>query len=235
MAIEMLSNSNNNINPLPKVNNVNASIELQPIVSNVVTKKPSGLKRLWKGFFAEDIKTVKADVVKQVIEPSIKTGIANAITTAVYMWLFGKNGYSTGPGGLFRPLMSGNSNLINYASGIYRLQNGPTLSNGSVPGSKISVDNSSVGTYRSTDVYDPEYIRYPSWQDAENVYTGLCKQIVNYKVATVRQLYNLSNVSNPEVILGNWGWFDLPWHRVIPVGDGTWILKLPQPQFLNNK
>lgn len=212
--------------------------QIAPVVSsNVITKKPTGLKKLWKGFFATDLKTVRGDVVEQVIKPSVKTGIANAITTAVYMWLFGKNGYSTGPGGVFRPLWS-NTGMFNYANQ-YRIQNGTVVSSGvgtsTTTGQKISVDNPGIGSYRSTDVYDPEYIRYGSWQDAENVYVGLCNRISNYQIATVRNLFDLSNVSNPEVILQNWGWYDIPWHRVIPVGDGTWILKLPQPSYLNGK
>lgn len=208
-----------------------ANEPLKPVVSTVVkTKKSSALKSLWKGFFAEDLKTVAKDTFKNVITQSIKTGIANAVTSAVYMWLFGKNGYSTGPGGVYRPLFS--NTTTNYANA-YRVQNSP---NSVAPtGPKVSVDNPGLGSYRSTDVYDPEYIRYGSWQDAENVYSGLCNRIANYSVATVRNLYDLSNVSNPEVILQNWGWYDIPWHRVVPLADGTWILKMPQPCYLNGK
>ena len=62
---------------------------VMPVVNSATVKKQSGLKKLWKGFFAEDLKTVRGNVMETVIKPSIKSGIANAVTSAVYMWLFG--------------------------------------------------------------------------------------------------------------------------------------------------
>lgn len=213
--------------------------DVAPVVSNVTLKKSSGLKKFFKNFFAEDPKTVKENVVKGVIEPSIKSAIANAVTSAVYMWLFGKNGYANAPGGIFRPLWSSNNvnNLTNYANQ-YRIQNGPVVANGQ---SKITVTNGTtsnvpvMGGYTAAEVYDPDYIRYGSWEEAENVYIEMAKRISDYTVATVRNLYMFSRVSNPEVITGNWGWYDIPWHKVVPVGDGTWVLKMPQPTYLNGK
>ena len=196
------------------------------VQSSVTVKKKSGLRRLFEGFFVEDLKTVRKNIWKDVVVPSVKTGIANAITGGVYMWLFGKNGYSNAPGGLFRPLWSGGATSTGY-SNIVKIQNGQLVNQGS----KITVGNDqSFGKYTSADVYDPDYIRYASWQDAENVFTNLCERIGLYHVATVKNLYDLSGMVGYEMVLQNWGWYDMPWHRVIPVGDGTFILKLPQPQ-----
>ena len=226
MAVEKVSGD---VVGLPK----GATQDVPSVVQgNIVVKKPTGFKRLWKGFFAEDLKTVRSNVVENVVKPSVKSGIANAITSAIYMWLFGNKGYANAPGGIFRPLYQSNSN-VNYAN-MYRIQNGPVVAgNGQ---SKIQLTgNAALGGYTAADVYDPEYIHYPSYEDAENVYIELAKRISEYTVATVRNLYQFSSVSNPEVILQNWGWYDIPWHKVIPVGDGTWILKLPAPCFLNAK
>ena len=198
------------------------------VQSSVTVKKTSGLKKLFRGFFVEDLKTVKTNIVKDVIVPSLKTGLANAITSGVYMWLFGKNGYSNGPGGLFKPLWSGGAMAnTSYYSNITRVQNGQVITNN---GPKVSVGNdNNFGKYTSADVYDPDYIRYASWQDAENVYVKMCERISLYNVATVAHLMNLSGIPNYEMVLQNWGWYGFDWHRVIPVGDGTFILKLPQP------
>lgn len=202
------------------------------VTSSVVTtnKKESGLGKLWKGFFAEDLKTVKTNVVESVIKPSIKSGIANAITSAVYMWLFGKNGYTNGPAGIFRPL--NNTPMgYNYANQ-YRIQNGQVVQPGAP---KVSVSGPATGVYTSANVYNPEYIRYGSFADAENVYLGMMERIGKYGVATVKNLMDLSGMSSCEMILQNWGWYSIEWRRVLPSGDGmTWILKLPEPCPLNS-
>jgi len=200
---------------------------LAPVISNAATvKKTSGLKKLWRGFFAEDFKTVRGSVMETVIKPSIKSGIANAITSAVYMWLFGKNGYSNAPGGIFRPLLSGGA--VSY-NGITRIQNGQVVTS-----PKVSIGNdANFGRYTAAEVYDPEYIRYASYQDAVNVLEGLRERIGKYQVATVKNLFDLSGQIGYEMVLQNWGWYGIEWYRIVPVGDGTWILRLPQPTALN--
>ena len=35
------------------------------------------------------------------------------------------------------------------------------------------------------------------------------------------------------MVLQNWGWYNFDYHRILPVGDGTWILRLPPPTALN--
>ena len=232
MAVERVNGEvvgvGNKVNEtLPSVVKANVTVQDQ--------KKQSGLKALWKGFFAEDLKTVRSNVVENVIKPSVKSGIANAITSAVYMWLFGKNGYSNGPGGIFRPLWTSNNQGYNYANQ-YRIQNGPVVAPGQ---SKISVTNSTgapaMGIYTSANIYNPEYIRYGSFADAENVYLGLIDRISKYGVATVKNLMDLSGMSGYEMVLQNWGWYSIEWRRVLPAGDGiSWILKLPEPCPLNS-
>lgn len=200
-----------------------------------VVKKQSGLKRLWKGFFAEDIKTVGGNITENVVKPTIKNGIFNILTSALSMWLFGKNSNYMTTGGLFRPLFNNNNNsLINY-NNMYKVQNGViTQPNSNLlanPNQGINVVNS----FRSTDVYDPNMFVYASWQDSENVFISLCQRISQYGVATVRNLYDFSGASAPDLITMNWGWYDLPNHQTLARGDGTWILKLPQPVYLSNK
>ena len=211
-----------------------ANEQLQSVVTTSVTvKKQSGLKKLWKGFFVEDWKTVRGNVMENVVKPSIKSGIANAITSAVNMWLFGKNGYTNGPGGIFRPLWGSGTNYVNNTiayNTLYANQN--RIANTQNGGAKVTVGDN-FGRYTSNEVYDPEYIRYATYADAENVYLGLCERIGKYQVATVKNLMDLSGMSGYEMVLQNWGWYDLAWHRVYAAGDGTWILKLPQPCPLN--
>lgn len=215
------------------VGNKNISQETVPSVvsSSVTVKKASGLKRLWRGFFAEDIKTVKGSIWKDIVIPSIKAGIANASTSAIYMLLFGKNGYNPN-GGIFRPLLGQNNTIY---SNLYRT---PGAQVGTSPmlgqQSKVTVGgDANFGRYTSTDVYDPEYIRYGSYADAMAVFESLRERIGKYGVATVKNLMDLSGMTGYEMVLQNWGWYDLGWNKILPVGDGTWILKLPQPTALN--
>ena len=205
-----------------QVETLNAVVE-----TSATIKKSHGLKKLFKGFFVEDLKTVRSNIWKDVIVPSVKTGIANAITGGVYMWLFGKNGTNNGVGNYIRPFWSSGTTAYNN---LYRYPGGSVTSPGVSTGPKVSVGNDpSFGKYTSMDVYDPEYIRYGSWQDAENVFMNLCERIGLYHVATVKNLYDLSGIQGYEMVLQNWGWYDMPWHKVLPMNDGTFILKLPQP------
>lgn len=219
------------------VGNKNVSTEtLNSVVqSSATVKKTSGLKKLWRGFFAEDLKTVRGNVMETVVKPSIKAGIANAITSAVYMWLFGKNGYNAPSGGIWRPLLGNIASQNNSTaySNIYRIQNGQVVSP-NLTGPKVSIGDNGFGKYTSADVYDPEYIRYASYADAMAVFESLRERIGKYGVATVKNLMDLSGMTGYEMVLQNWGWYDLPWNKVLPAGDGTWILKLPQPTPLNS-
>ena len=204
---------------------------LTPVIANTATvKKTTGLKRLWKGFFAEDWKTVRGNVMDTVIKPSIKSGILNAITSAATMLLFGKNGYSPRAGSWFTPNFIGGTQYSN----IIRTTNNQLINNGT---SKVSVVGNNVanfGHYTAAEVYDPEYIRYASYQDAMNVYESLCDRISRYTVATVKNLYDLSGQNGYDMVFQNWGWYGFDFYRILPVGDGTWILKLPQPTPLNS-
>lgn len=208
-------------------NNVQTETLNSVVASSVEVKKATGLRKLWRGFFAEDLKTVRGNVMENVVKPSIKAGIANAITSAVYMWLFGKNGYNGTINNPFGSILR--SNNIAY-NAMYRNPAAPTLAPGS---SKVTVGDANFGRYTSTDVYDPEYIRYGSFADAQAVLDGLRERIGKYNVATVKNLMDLSGMQGYEMVLQNWGWYDLGWGKVIPMNDGTWILKLPQPTPLN--
>ena len=214
-------------------NNGTTDEKLVPVVKTAaVVQKQSALKKFWKGFFAEDLKTVRGNVWESVIKPSIKNGIANTLTSAIYMWLFGKNGNPNASNSFFRPLWMGNNNIVNYAN-MYKVPNNSTQT--------VSINNNNqqsvttTNTFRSTDIYDPSMFAYASWQDAENVYISLAQRISNDGVATVRNLYDLSGAMAVDTITVNWGWYDLPNHSILPRGDGTWILKLPQPVYLNTK
>ena len=219
--------------PVVGVSKAAANEQLTPVVKTAaVVQKQSSLKRLWKGFFAEDLKTVGGSIRDNVIIPSIKNGIANALTGAIWMWLFGKNS-NVNQYNNYRPLWNG-GNIVNYQN-MYRVQNGvisqpgtTTINNAHAPQTVTPVN-----TFRSTDVYDPSMFVYATWQDAENVFISLCQRISNYGVATVRNLYDLSGATAVDTITVNWGWYDLPNHQIVPTGNGTWILKLPQPTYLN--
>ena len=217
-------------------NGTNNDVLVPVVKSPAVVQKQSALKKFWKGLFVEDLKTVRGNVTENIVKPGIKNLIANLVTGAVYMWLFGKNGNPGATGGFFRPLWMGNSNIVNYQN-MYKVQNGvitppQTVSiNNNVPGQTVT----QINTFRSTDVYDPSMFAYATWQDAENVFISLAQRIGNYGVATVRNLYDLSGATPMDNIIVNWGWYDLPTHSILPRGDGTWILKLPQPVYLNAK
>lgn len=203
-------------------------VPLAPVVKTAaVVKKKSGLSKFWGNFFAEDFKTVRSSVTESVVKPTVKNGIASILTSAIYMWLFGKNGTPNAQTGLFNRPLFGNG-IVNY-NNMYRVQNGVVVPNNQVPGTVSQVGGNIVNTFRSTDVYNPGMFAYASWQDAENVYIELCRKIASYGLASVRNLYDLSGVIDAPIVTIDWGWYDLPNHQTTPNGDGTWCLKLPNP------
>lgn len=222
---------------MEKVQGEVVSVQGKPILPNlndssvvknaVVTKKQSKLRKLWRGFFAEDLKTIKGNIVHDIVVPSVKNGIANAITSAVHMALFGKNGGYNIPGGYYRPYNNGYTG-INYNK-IYTAQNGTVVNPRGSSGPSITQgDTLNAGRYTPTDVYDPYALQYATYQDAEGVYFELCKKISSYGVASVSNLYGASGVTDYDVITTKWGWYNIPTHQIIPTGN-TWVLRLPMP------
>lgn len=221
---------------MEKVQGEVVSVAKKPVpdASSVVSqvpevKKRNGVSKLFRGFFVEDFKTVRGNVVQNILLPSLKNGLFNIITGTVSMWLWGKNG--GGPAGStspYRPWL----NPYGYTgyNGYYK---SPSAAVTSPAGRGVTQGDTlgNVGVYRSTDVYDPYMIQYYTWDDAEKVYVELCKKISMYGLATVKDLFTASKLTNPEVVSVDWGWYDIPTHTIIATGD-FWILKLPQPQYV---
>ena len=192
-----------------------------------VVKKQSGIRKFWRGFFAEDFRTAGGNVMNDVVMPSIKSGIANALTGLIYGALFGRNGAYNALGSPYRPFTNYQS-PINYNK-VYNVANGVVTNYKQPQGPSVTPgDTINVGMYKSTDIYDPYALQYLTWQDANDVYLELCRRISQYGVATVSNLYTASKQSVYDSVMVKWGWYDIPTHQIIPTGT-YWVLKLPQP------
>ena len=65
------------------------------------------------------------------------------------------------------------------------------------------------------------------------VLEGLVARIERFRVATVRDLYNLCGVSNADFAAGGYGWTDLN-TAAIRQRYGGWLLDLPEPEPIRN-
>lgn len=189
-------------------------------VTQAVVKKRSGIGRLFKNFIAEDVTNVKGFLFKDVLVPSVKNAIADLIISATNMTLFGKSG-QVGR----RPGIIGKVGNTNYGN-MYR---GNLAVNQSTLNGTLQQQNPT----QVADIYDFNEICYTSYQAAEEVYVKLCERIALYNMATVANLYTFSGITTNEATYSNWGWYDIPTHRIESAGGGYYVLILPKAIPLN--
>lgn len=176
------------------------------IKGEVVVKKKTSAQRFAEEFMAEDFNNVKNYIVADVLMPAIKSTIADIISNACEMLLFGET----------RGRKSSNNGKASYTS------------YSSIYGNK----QSSVRTVTSMKpAYDYDAIILTSRGEAEDVLDHLCDLIDTYGMARVADLYDLVGIPT-KFTDNNWGWESLGEAHVQRVREG-YLLKLPNPISLN--
>lgn len=177
------------------------------VVKKVVTgsvgrlKKTTG-KKLLETFFAEDFKSVKNYVIREVLIPSAKSLISDTFHSAIDALFNGgkKTHIHNRPNGTF----------VNYSS--------------------FSQQNPLAQKYANTQTNRPNHIFdnlvYATRGEAEAVLAHLVDLIIDYQEATIADLYELSNISSSHVDRA-YGWVDLSTANIRPV-QGGYLLQLPK-------
>lgn len=173
--------------------------KIEKVVSGKVKVKTNEMRKLTDVFISEDIKNVKSYVLYDVLVPTIKKAIVDAVTDGINMIFLGKNGSHK----------SSTSSKISYKN---------FYDNGS---SDYRHENSSV---RSGLNYDNVIL--DTRGEAEEVLDRMEEIIDTYRFVSISDLCDLLGVEC-KYTDNKYGWTSLSRAEVVRVRDG-YLLKLPR-------
>ena len=168
------------------------------IKGKVKTKKKSEMRKAVDNFISEDVSNIKTYIVQDVIIPTIKDTIWNAITNSLEMVLF--------PGGKKRSRGS----KISYTNYYDRDRRD---------------DRRSVSS-RAVSRFDYDDIIFESRGEADAVLVQMEEVIDCYDAVSVSDLYDMVGETAPHTA-NRYGWTNLRNAEPVRVRDG-YILKLPK-------
>jgi hypothetical protein len=181
-------------------------IEPPAMTGKTKVAKKSSLTKFADVFIAEDAKNVKTYILKEVVAPAIKKTVVDIVTTGINMVMYGDSGRSTKNGPAYKA-----SYRSYYDSDREWARPGQ--------GRKNTID------------YDD--ILFDNRGDAEAVLDSLYDIMGQYRMVSVADFYEQSNVANDNFTLNRYGWTDLSTASVMRVRDG-YIIKLPKAKVLSN-
>lgn len=179
---------------------------IQPIAKGTRKKKSLG-KRLFDSFIGDSLPDIKEYVVQDVIVPTIKGAIADAITGGIDMLFWGSTAKRSGRYG-------------NRQRGTY------TAYNSFYDGGRTTRDSRDRDRNDRRRSYDVDDIIFNSRGEAEDVLSQLCDLVETYGSARVSDLYDMSNITG-EFTDNYWGWKNLSTASVKRIREG-YILDLPR-------
>lgn len=186
-----------------------------PVVTGVAIKQKRSLgSRIAEMFTGDDARSVGNYVVMDVLVPSAKNMISDALTTAVERFFFG-DGRSRS--------RSGGSSYGQYTP--YNRMSGGSTSRNSPPWRE---DTRREMSPRGRATHDFREVVIESRQEAGMVLDTLLEMIAQYGVATVADMYEASNIS-AEFTDRQWGWDDLSEAQIIRVPRGGYLIQTPRP------
>ena len=162
------------------------------------TKKKSELKKFADNFISEDVSNIKSYVVTEVLIPTIKNTIWDALTNSLDMILYGETGHSK------------------------KRSSGGYVSYSSISSNRR--DNRSESRVRTRFDYDD--ITFETRGDAEAVLEQMDDVIDRYGIVTVADMYDMADLTAPYTS-NKYGWTSINSAEVVRVRDG-YILKLPK-------
>lgn len=171
------------------------------ITGKARVKKKSEVRKFADNFFSEDVANVKTYIISEVVIPTIKNALSDAIRYGSDMLIYGEAG---------RSKRSSNASKVSYnryyddRRELARRDDSP----------------------RSRTRYSYDEITLDSRTEAEAVLRRMDEAIEEYGMVSVADLYDLVGITGEYTDL-NYGWFDLRNADVIRVRDG-FLIKLPK-------
>lgn len=209
--------------------------EIKPVGAGKLKKKSLGTK-MKETFISTDLPDVKGNIVNDILIPSAKNMVLDAIRSVatgavgtVEMMLFGK---ISGRAGIY-----GGRRDRDYSSIGSRIRYdsmGPTKRNSR----ELSVSQRASFALDSIIFEGVEVVdgieRTPR-QQAQAVIDAMIDQIEMYGYATVRDFYDYAGVTTRDYTEASWGWHSFGTARPEAIAGGAYIIVCPRPEYLGGK
>ena len=168
--------------------------KLPTITNNVKIKKETEISKFKKNFFAEDAKTVKGQVFRNVVVPSIQRMITDVVKTGIDILIYG---------GRSNPDKNSRVGNISYSNYYDRNKSAPTIPSGAYSKNTFS--------FNEVVLFDRG--------ETEEVLMSLREQIDRYGMVSVADFYDMVGQSAPYTA-NKYGWRDLRDASIDRVRDG---------------
>lgn len=203
--------------------------QIKPVAAGKLKKKSLGTK-VKETFISTDLPDVKGNIVNDIIIPSAKNMVLDAIRSVasgavgtVEMMLFGR--VSRNSFGLGRPRdYSTYSNRVRYDSSSVSRQSRELSSS-----QRAAFQFDSI-IFEGIEVVDG--IERNARQQAQAVIDSMIDHIEMYGYATVRDLYDYANITTRDFTEASYGWRSFATARPEPVAGGGYIIVCPKPDYL---
>lgn len=174
------------------------------VAGNVKTKKKSEMRKVTENLISEEASNIKTYLVMDVLIPTIKNTIWDAITNSLDMVLFGGSGRS-------KRSSSGGSRF-DY-------------------GKQYRKDERRPNELRARSRFEMDEILFETRGEAENVLDEMFAVLDEYKLVRVGDLYDMAGLTRPYTSQ-NWGWTNLRNSGVRRTRDG-YVIDLPKPMAID--
>ena len=187
---------------------------IAPVVSGATIQKKSGFGKFADSIIVTSLDDLGSWLLSECVIPWIKKGLYDLGTNTIDMLLYGKNGSPKQP--------SSNITKVSYGN----------FYNKSYNSSDSSVKTT---TSSSLSMYNFDNIIYPTRGDAEAALSALDDIMEEYKVVSVSDLYEVSDLPTPSYTANNYGWLSLRSAEVFRHSSGGYIIKLPPVTEINKR
>ena len=203
--------------------------QIKPVAAGKLKKKSLGTK-IKETFISTDLPDVKGSIVNDIIVPSAKNMVLDAMRSVamgavgtVEMMLFGR--ISRGGLGIGRSRdYSSYSGRVRYDSSSLTRQTRELTS-----AQRAAFQFDSI-IFEGVEVVDG--IERNARQQAQAVIESMIDHIEMYGYATVRDLYDYANITTRDFTEASYGWRSFATARPEPVAGGGYIIVCPKPEYL---
>lgn len=182
--------------------------KIVPVVQGKVKKK-NPFEKAVDAFVMEDMKTIKEHLVSDYVIPGVKRVLADTLTNAINMVLFGSSAAPKSTG-----WFGSGSSVFRYGTNLnYTPYNAASSSN-------------SVTSWKRNDIPTYDEIVVPTKAAAEQILDDLEAIIGRFGHATINDLYEMVSIAG-EPTYNNYGWTSLKGADIGIVRDG-YLIKMPR-------
>lgn len=206
---EPVQNYPGNSNTSKQAEEVTEAPRVKPVTKAVQKKKGLG-KKISEAFTGDDMQSVGSFVLFDVIVPQVRDMVVNALTSGIERRFYGS---------ALRPRSGG------ISSGGPKISYQNMYAKGPSP-DKIQRSASAPMSNRARSMHDFSELIIENRGDAEEVIERLLDLIERYGVATVKDFYDLMEVTSAYTD-AKWGWNDLRSAAVERNRGGGYIISLP--------